>query len=666
VIEIWNLVFIQFNRKADGSLVELPSKHVDTGMGFERLCMVLQGVTSNYDTDIFQNIIGEIEKLSGKKYGENQKTDIAMRVVSDHLRAVAFAIADGQLPSNNKAGYVIRRILRRAVRYGYTFLGFKAPFICKLVDKLKVTMGESFPELAAQQQLIEKVIKEEEESFLRTLSTGIKLLDDIISKTKKEKGSEIPGKDVFVLYDTFGFPVDLTGLIARENGLEIDSTGFQKEMEAQKSRSRNAAQLETGDWIEIRKIDQTLFLGYDATEADVRIARYRKVTQKKKSFYQLVFDQTPFYGESGGQVGDTGYIESDGEKVTIFDTQKENNLIVHLAKELPENPESHFRAVVDTDKRQETANNHTATHLLHAALREVLGTHVEQKGSLVNADHLRFDFSHFQKMTDEEIEQVEAMVNEKIRANTPQEENREMAMEEAKNMGAMMLFGEKYGDAVRVIKFGDSVELCGGTHVAATGQIGLFKIVSESAIAAGVRRIEAITGRRAEKYVNDQLKTLDSIRETVKGSKDIMGSVMNLLKENTELSKKIEAFSRERLKILKTNLKSKVLLENGVNIIAEKVDIDNAGMVKDLAFQLKGEIDNLYLVLGAEINGKPNLTVMISDELVEEKDLNAGQIVREAGKEIKGGGGGQPFYATAGGKDPSGIPAAIEKALSFL
>jgi alanyl-tRNA synthetase len=390
------------------------------------------------------------------------------------------------------------------------------------------------------------------------------------------------------------------------------------------------------------------------------------VTQKKKSFYQLVFDQTPFYGESGGQVGDTGYIKSDGEKVTIFDTQKENNLIVHLAKELPANPVSHFRAVVNTEKRLETANNHTATHLLHAALREVLGTHVEQKGSLVNADHLRFDFSHFQKMTDEEIEQVEAMVNEKIRANTPQEENREMAMEEAKNMGAMMLFGEKYGDAVRVIKFGDSVELCGGTHVAATGQIGLFKIVSESAIAAGVRRIEAITGRRAEKYVNDQLKTLDSIRETVKGSKDIMGSVMNLLKENTELSKKIEAFSRERLKILKTNLKSKVLLENGVNIIAEKVDIDNAGMVKDLAFQLKGEIDNLYLVLGAEINGKPNLTVMISDELVEEKELNAGQIVREAGKEIKGGGGGQPFYATAGGKDPSGIPAAIEKALSFL
>jgi alanyl-tRNA synthetase len=527
-------------------------------------------------------------------------------------------------------------------------------------------MGESFPELGAQQQLIEKVIKEEEESFLRTLSTVIKLLDDIIAKTKKKKETQIPGKDVFVLYDTFGFPVDLTGLIARENGLEIDTEGFQKEMEAQKSRSRNAAQLETGDWVEIRKIDQTIFLGYDTTEADVRIARYRKLTQKKKSFYQLVFEQTPFYGESGGQVGDTGYIESDGEKVIIFDTQKENNLIVHLAKELPANPESHFRAVVNMEKRLETANNHTATHLLHAALREVLGTHVEQKGSLVNADHLRFDFSHFQKMTDEEIGKVEAIVNEKIRANTPQEENREIPMEDAKKMGAMMLFGEKYGDAVRVIKFGDSVELCGGTHVAATGQIGLFKIVSESAIAAGVRRIEAITGHRAEKYVNDQLKTLDSIRETVKGPKDILGSVMNLLNENNELSKKIEAFSRERLKILKANLKSKVLLENGVNIIAEKVDVDNAGMLKDLAFQLKGEADNLFLVLGAEINGKPNLTVMISENLVEEKELNAGQIVREAGKEIKGGGGGQPFYATAGGKDPSGIPAAIEKALSFL
>ncbi|WP_372947928.1 alanine--tRNA ligase [Mariniphaga sp.] len=666
VIEIWNLVFIQFNRKADGSLQELPAKHVDTGMGFERLCMALQSVTSNYDTDIFQNIIAEIENLSSIKYGAEEKTDIAMRVIADHLRAVAFAIADGQLPSNNKAGYVIRRILRRAVRYGYTFLNFREPFIFRLSEVLKKTMGDAFPELAAQQQLIEKVMKEEEESFLRTLSTGIKLLDEMIFKTKQEKKSQISGNDAFVLYDTYGFPLDLTALIARENGLNVDETGFTKAMEEQKNRSRNAAQLETGDWVEIRKIEQTKFLGYDSTEAEIRIARYRKVSQKKKSFYQLVFDQTPFYGESGGQVGDSGYIEQDGVKITIFDTQKENNLIVHLTEKLPENPEEPFLAVVNQEKRRETANNHTATHLLHAALREVLGTHVEQKGSLVNSDHLRFDFSHFQKMTDEEIEQVESLVNEKIRANTSREENREMSMQKAQELGAMMLFGEKYGESVRVIKFGESVELCGGTHVDATGQIGLFKIVSESAIAAGVRRIEAITGKRAEKYVNDQINTLKNIRETVKGSKDILAGVMNLLRENTELSKKIEAFGRERLKILKGNLKSKVLKENGINIIADRVDIDNAAMLKDLAFQLKNEVENLYLVLGADIDGKPNLTVMISEDLVNEKGLNAGKIVREAGREIKGGGGGQSFYATAGGKDVSGIQAAIEKALSFI
>ena len=666
VIEIWNLVFIQFNRKADGSLQELPAKHVDTGMGFERLCMALQGVTSNYDTDIFQSIIAEIEKLSTIKYGTNEKTDIAMRVIADHLRAVAFAIADGQLPSNNKAGYVIRRILRRAVRYGYTFLNFREPFIFRLIEVLKNTMGDAFPELAAQQQLIEKVMKEEEESFLRTLSTGIKLLDEMILKTKQAEKSQITGNDAFVLYDTYGFPLDLTALIARENGLSVDETGFNLAMEEQKNRSRNAAQLETGDWIEIRKIDQTEFLGYDTTEAEIRIARYRKVTQKKKTYYQLVFDQTPFYGESGGQVGDSGFIEKDGIKTVIFDTQKENNLIVHLTEKLPENPEETFRAVVNQEKRRETANNHTATHLLHAALREVLGTHVEQKGSLVNSDHLRFDFSHFQKMTDEEIEQVETLVNEKIRDNTSREENREMPMEKAKDLGAMMLFGEKYGESVRVIKFGQSVELCGGTHVEATGQIGLFKIVSESAIAAGVRRIEAITGKRAEKYVTDQINTLKNIRETVKGSKDILASVMSLLKENTELSKKIEAFGRERLKILKANLKSKVLTENGVNIIADQVDVDNAAMLKDLAFQLKNEVENLYLVLGADIEGKPNLTIMISENLVADKGLNAGQIVREAGREIKGGGGGQSFYATAGGKDAAGIQAAIEKALSFI
>jgi alanyl-tRNA synthetase len=666
VIEIWNLVFIQFNRKANGNLEELPDKHVDTGMGFERLCMVLQGVTSNYDTDVFQNTISEIAKLSKIKYGENLKTDISMRVIADHLRAVSFAIADGQLPSNNKAGYVIRRILRRAVRYGYTFLGFREAFIYKLVEVLKQTMGDAFPELISQQVLIEKVIKEEEESFLRTLSTGIRLLDDIISKAKAEGQNEILGKDAFVLYDTYGFPLDLTELIARENGLGVGGSGFTIEMVAQKNRSRNAAAQETDDWIEIRKIEQTEFLGYDKLVAKIRISRYRKVTQKKKTFFQLVFDQTPFYGESGGQVGDTGYLEFDGAKTQIFDTQKENNLIVHLTEKLPENPDETFKAVVDIQKRINIANNHTATHLLHAALRQVLGTHVEQKGSLVNADHLRFDFSHFQKMSDEEIEQVEELVNRKIRENAVLEEKRAVPMDEAQKMGAIMLFGEKYGDAVRVIKFGESVELCGGTHVAATGQIGLFKIVSEGAIAAGVRRIEAITAGHAENFVNEQLKMLKSIQETIKGSKNVLESIMNLLKENQEFAKQIEIFNRERLKIIKADLKSKVLIENGVNILSGKVDVDNVGMLKDLAFQLKNEIENLFLVLGAEIDGKPNLTIMISENLVQEKGLNASQIVREAGREIQGGGGGQSFYATAGGKNTAGLQAAIEKALTYI
>ncbi|NQU88146.1 MAG: alanine--tRNA ligase [Mariniphaga sp.] len=666
VIEIWNLVFIQYNRKSNGSLEELPAKHVDTGMGFERLCMALQGVKSNYDTDVFQDIIKVLGILCNKKYGENEKADIAMRVVADHLRAVSFAIADGQLPSNNKAGYVIRRILRRAVRYGYTFLEFREAFIYKLVEELINNLGDAFPELAAQQQLIEKVIKEEEESFLRTLATGIRLMDDLVKKAKSNNSKSINGKDAFELYDTFGFPLDLTELIARENGLEVDVKEFEVEMGNQKNRSRNAATLETDDWVELKKINKSEFIGYDFFEADIQIARYRKVTQKKKTMFQLVFDKTPFYSESGGQVGDTGYIEANGIKTSVIDTQKENNLIVHVIEKLPENPELKFKAVVSNSKRINTANNHTATHLLHHALRKVLGTHVEQKGSLVNADHLRFDFSHFQKMTDEEIEKVETLVNQKIRLNSFLEEKRSIPMDEAKSMGAMSLFGEKYGDEVRVIKFGESVELCGGIHVQATGQIGLFKFVSESAIAAGIRRIEAITAERAEKFVNDQIKTLKSIKETVKGSKDIIGSVMGLIKENSELSKQLEAFGKESLKILKANLKSKVLLERGVNIIADQVEVENEAMLKDLAFQLKNEVDNLYLVLGANIKGKPNLLVMISENLVAEKNLNAGQIVREAGKEIKGGGGGQPFFATAGGKDINGIPAAIEKALSFL
>jgi alanyl-tRNA synthetase len=666
VIEIWNLVFIQFNRKSNGQLEELPAKHVDTGMGFERLCMAIQGVTSNYDTDIFQNTITEIGKLCNIKYGADKKTDIAMRVIADHLRAVAFAIADGQLPSNNKAGYVIRRILRRAVRYGYTFLNFREAFIFKLVDVLNETMGDAFPELKGQQVLIEKVIKEEEESFLRTLSTGIRLLDEIILKAKQESRTEILGKDAFVLFDTFGFPLDLTDLIARENGLTVDEVGFKVEMEAQKNRSRNAAAQETDDWVDIRKIEQTEFLGYDRLEAEIRIARYRKVTQQKKTFYQLVFDQTPFYGESGGQMGDSGYLEFNEQKTIIFDTHKENNLIVHLTEKLPANIDETFIASVNKEKRLSTANNHTATHLLHAALRQILGTHVEQKGSLVNADHLRFDFSHFQKMTDEEIEKVEKIVNAKIRENSVCEENRYMPIDEAKKLGAMMLFGEKYGEAVRVIKFGESVELCGGTHVSATGQIGLFKIISEGAIAAGVRRIEAITAEHAEKYVNEQIKTLKNIQEAMKSSNDILGRVLNLQKENNDLASQIDDFNRERVKIMKANLKSKILQERGVNIISGQVEMGNVGMIKDLAYQLKGEVENLYLVMGALVDGKPNLTVMISENLVAEKGLDAGKIVREAGREIQGGGGGQPFYATAGGKNASGLRAAIDKALSFL
>ncbi len=666
VIEIWNLVFIQYNRKANGSLEELPDKHVDTGMGFERLCMILQGKKSNYDTDIFQNIIKELEKISGKGYGKDVKTDIAMRVIADHLRAVSFAIADGQLPSNNKAGYVIRRILRRAVRYGYTFLELKDAFIYQLVETLKDTMGDAFPEIGAQQKLIEKVIREEENSFLRTLENGIRLLDQIIKKTKEEKQQTVSGKVAFELYDTFGFPLDLTELILKETGLVVNQKEFDVEMEAQKNRSRSATSLETGDWIILTPDDVEEFVGYDYLATEVKIARYRKISFKGKDLYQLVFNITPFYGESGGQVGDTGYVEADGEKTSIIDTKKENNLIVHLTKQLPADPSATFKAVVNENKRLLTANNHTATHLLHAALREVLGSHVEQKGSLVNADHLRFDFSHFQKMTDEEISKVEAIVNKEIRANYLLEEKRAIPMAEAKSLGAISLFGEKYGDLVRVIKFGNSVELCGGTHVKATGQIGVLKILSEGAIAAGIRRVEAVTAERAENYINSQMELLKSIKGMIKGSKDIRDSVMGLIEENSLLSKQIEKFTAGQLKIIKENLKSHALLERGVNIIAQKVEFEDADVIKDLAFQLKNEVENLYLVLGAEVNGKPHLTVMISNNIVEEKGLNAGQIVREAGREFKGGGGGQPFYATAGGKDVNGIQAAIEKALSFI
>ena len=666
VIEIWNLVFIQFNRKADGRLEELPAKHVDTGMGFERLCMVLQGKKSNYDTDVFQTVIAKLAALCGKKYGENEKADIAMRVIADHLRAIAFAIADGQLPSNNKAGYVIRRILRRAVRYGYTFLNFREAFIYLLVETLKDNMGDAFPELNSQQVLIEKVIKEEEESFLRTLETGIRLLDEEMSQAKKAGTTEVSGKNAFELYDTFGFPLDLTELILRENRLTVNRAEFDSEMEKQKNRSRNAAAQETSDWVELKKIDEVKFLGYTTLEANIEIARYRKVKQKDKEFYHLVFDDTPFYGESGGQVGDTGYIETNGVKTSIIDTQKENNLIVHIAKELPADPTATFKAVVNNHKRKLTANNHTATHLLDQALREILGTHVEQKGSLVNADHLRFDFAHFQKVSKEELVQIQNRVNELIRQNFSQEEKQDVAFAEAQEMGAIALFGEKYGDHVRVIKFGDSVELCGGTHVPATGQIGQFIITSESAISAGIRRIEAITADKAEAFINKNMDELHEVRGLFNNTKNLKKSVEDLLDENAKLKKQLEAFEKQAAAGVKDELKKKVSSINGINVIAEKVALDSPQAIKDLAFQLKGEVDNLFLVLGAEIDGKPSLSIMIADNLVKEKGLNAGQIVREAAKEMKGGGGGQPFYATAGGKDVSGIEAAIAKARSFV
>lgn len=666
VIEIWNLVFIQYNRKADGRLETLPDKHVDTGMGFERLCMVVQNKKSNYDTDVFQTTIARIASLSNKLYGEDSKADVAMRVIADHLRAISFSIADGQLPSNNKAGYVIRRILRRAVRYGYTFLGFKEPFIWRLVEVLKDQMGEAFPELVSQQGLIENVIREEEESFLRTLETGIRLLEKSLPSTPSKGGEVLSGKLAFTLYDTYGFPIDLTQLILRENGMSVNMDEFNSEMEIQKNRSRHAAAQETDDWVELKKIEQVEFVGYDHTEAEVSISRYRKVVQKNKEFYHLVFDKTPFYGESGGQVGDSGYIEADGQKTPILDTLKENNLTIHITPKLPANPSAAFRAVVDMSKRKLTMNNHTATHLLDQALREVLGTHVEQKGSLVNSEYLRFDFSHFQKVSREEMDKIQARVNELIRKNFVLEEKRSVAFDEAREMGAIALFGEKYGDYVRVVKFGESVELCGGTHVPATGQIGLFIITSESAISAGVRRMEAITADRAEEYVKKQLDELAEVKGMLGNTQNLKKSVEDALAQNSRLQKQIEEFERKAASGIKQELKNKVQHINGANVIAEVIQLDSAQAVKDLAFQLKGEVENLFLVLGSAIGNKPSITVMIADQLVADKGLNAGAIVREASKEMQGGGGGQAFYATAGGKDLGGLGAAVEKAKSFV
>ena len=660
VIEIWNLVFMQFNRKANGELEPLPAKHVDTGMGFERLCMALQGKKSNYDTDVFQPTIARIAAMAGKAYGEDEKADVAMRVIADHLRAISFSIADGQLPANAKAGYVIRRILRRAVRYGYTYLGFTEPTLCKLVAGLADQMGHQFPELKKQQTLIERVIEEEEASFLRTLATGINLLDRVIAKVGK--GGKIAGKDAFELYDTFGFPIDLTELIAREQGVEIDLEGFEKELQAQKERSRNAAAQDIDDWQEVCPIEQSEFVGYDNLTAQVRISRYRRVTSKGKTTYQLVFDRTPFYGNSGGQIGDTGYIASANEKIDIIATEKENGLIIHVTNTLPENVEAEFEAVVNPAARQAAANNHTATHLLDQALRAVLGTHVEQKGSMVTPQGLRFDFSHFQKVTAEEIRQVERMVNRLIRENHPLEENREATMEEANAMGAIALFGEKYGDKVRVVKFGDSVELCGGTHTSATGTLGMFKIISESAISAGVRRIEAVTSERAEELhyaVEDQMR---GIAELVNNPK-VETAIKKMLEANEALQREIDQLHKEQVDAMV----EKILAERKDGeafVIARQVPY-GSNMIKDLAYALRAKAANIILVLGAVSDGKPMLAVMLGDEIVA-KGVDAGAVVREAAKLMQGGGGGQKFFATAGGKNPDGLQAAIDKAVEIV
>lgn len=666
VIEIWNLVFIQFNRMSNGKLVVLPAKHVDTGMGFERLCMVLQGTQSNYDTDVFQPIINEIALLSNIKYGHNSKADIAMRVIADHVRTIAFSIADSQLPSNNKAGYVIRRILRRAVRYGYTFLDFRSPFMYKLTRVLGETMGEAYPELIKNSDLISKVIREEEESFLRTLETGIRLLENIMKNAGEAGLKVIDGANAFELYDTFGFPLDLTELILREHGFAVDKVGFDTEMQKQKERARNAAAVETDDWVILKNNDNVEFVGYDMVETDVNLVRYRQVKTKGQTFYQLVFDRTPFYAESGGQVGDSGYIEADGEKISIVDTKKENNLSVHIAKKLPADVTANFRAVVNVENRRMTACNHSATHLLHEALREVLGTHVEQKGSLVCPDYLRFDFSHYQKVSDEELKKVEQIVNSKIRQNNVLEEFRQIPIAEAREMGAMALFGEKYGDSVRAIKFGSSIELCGGTHVMATGQIGILKIVSESSISAGVRRIEAYTADKAESYINNAFETISRVKEMLNAPVSIEKSVESLVAETAELKKKLEAFKGESSKALKKELAANMRVINGVSVITAVLNDVDAVAMRDISYQLKGEYESLLVVLGSAIDGKANLSVMVSDNLISEKGVHAGNIIREAAKAIQGGGGGQPFFATAGGKNPKGLQEAVDKVVQLI
>jgi alanyl-tRNA synthetase len=664
VIEIWNLVFIQFNRLSSGQLVPLPSKHVDTGMGFERLCMVLQAKQSNYDTDVFQPIIQRISSIAEIPYGKELKSDIAMRVIADHVRAISFAIADGQLPSNNKAGYVIRRILRRAVRYGYTFLNIREPFLAKILSILVEQMGDTFPELKSQQVLVGKVLTEEEQTFLRTLAHGIQKFTSYLEQPREIK--TIEGAFAFELFDTYGFPIDLTQLMAREQGWEVDMKGFGEGLEKQKARSRQDAVVEADDWVVVKEGAQTLFTGYDTTEGDVFIQRYRKVATKGKTYYYLVFDQTPFYAESGGQVGDKGIIEStDGEVIAIIDTRKENNLPIHITEQLPVNVSAPFKAKVDLVKRTLTANNHSATHLLHQAMRTIIGTHVEQKGSLVSEERLRFDFSHFQKVSEEEILQIEKMVNGLIRKNIKLDEHRSIPIAEAKSLGALALFGEKYGDAVRVIGFGNSIELCGGTHVGATGQIGLFKIVSEGAIAAGIRRIEAVTAIGAEAYIADEEKVLYEIKTLVKPANDPVKAIQQLIDQNKDLRTEIDKMKSEKADIICKSLLNNVQLIGDVNLIAAEVDLDMP-TIKDLAYKLRGTVDNLFAVLANRADGKANLSVMLSDNLVADKKLDAAKIVRELAKEIQGGGGGQSNFATAGGKNPEGIAAALSKAVSFL
>jgi alanyl-tRNA synthetase len=658
VIEIWNLVFIQYNRKASGELVQLPQKHVDTGMGLERLCMVLQGKQSNYDTDLFTNMISSISRLCGKSYLESPQISVAMRVIADHIRAISFSIADGQLPSNVKAGYVIRRILRRAVRYAYTFLDMDQPFLCRLVPTLVDDLGSAYPELLMQQSLIEKVIREEEEAFLRTLDKGIRLMDTLMEKNKESK--VISGEEAFTLYDTYGFPIDLSELIAKEHGYKIDLTAFENELAKQKERSRNATSTEEGDWIDVHPYNGVIFVGYDKSEEQVKIVRYRNVKTKNKEYYQLVFDKSPFYAESGGQVGDTGYIESpDGTRTNITNTIKENNLIIHISDTLPASLESTFTARIDLKKRETTANNHTATHLLHKALRELLGTHIEQKGSLVNFNYFRFDFSHYEKIDDTMIRRVENRVNELIRENAQKDEMREIPVDEARKMGAMALFGEKYGDKVRVIRFNDSIELCGGTHTSATGNIGYFKILSESAIAAGVRRIEATTGEYAEKIMEQQEDMIRTIKGLLNNNPNPVSSIQKLVEENEALRKSLEEEMREKAKRVKEALVNGATTINGMNIVTMS-GLYPADFVKNIAFMIHKEMTKTVFVAGCEFEGKANLSLMYTDDLIA-LGYNASKDIREAAPLINGGGGGQNFFASAGGKKPEGLAAAISK-----